>query len=60
MQVLKPIRFHVDRLGKALADPALSDAQRYEGVLAEMPNLIQLAVLLIREHGQTIGASAFA
>lgn len=60
MHVLKPIGFHVDRLGKVLADPALSDVQRYEGVLMEMPNLIQLAVLLIREHGPSIGASPFA
>ncbi|WP_160144629.1 hypothetical protein [Pseudogemmobacter humi] len=60
MHVLKPISSHTEKLSKVLSNPSLSDLQRYEGVLIEFMSLVPLAVLLIREHGQTVGASAFA
>ncbi|SIS92371.1 hypothetical protein [Phaeovulum vinaykumarii] len=57
---MKPISSHAEKLSKVLSDPSLSDRRRYEGVLVEIMNLVPLSVLLIREHGQAVGASAFA
>lgn len=58
--MMKPISSHVEKLSKVLSDSSLSDQRRYEGVLIQMASLIPLSVLLIREHGQAVGAFAFA